>query len=91
MIESLKISLATWQTKTNDRAKLQHTYIIVAAGLLIVAGIVGLLNRTLGQNILGVAVLCAGMFLANAVVWSLLQSAVLSRISTRRPSAARKK
>ncbi|MDN5274491.1 MAG: divTM7 [Candidatus Saccharibacteria bacterium] len=91
MIESLKTSLAIWQTKTSDRTKLQHTYITVAGGLLIVAGIVGLLNPTLGQNILGVAILSAAMFLANAVVWSLLQSAVLSRISTRRPSVTRKK
>jgi drug/metabolite transporter (DMT)-like permease len=91
MIESLKASLAIWQTKTSDRTKLQHTYIIVAVGLLIVAGIVGLLNPTLGQNILGVAILSAAIFLVNAVVWSLLQSAVLSRIGSRRPSATRKK
>lgn len=91
MIESLKTSLALWQAKTSDRAKLQHTYIIVAVGLLIAAGIIGLLNRTLGQNILGISILCAAIFLVNAVVWSLLQSAVLSRISSRRPSPARKK
>ena len=91
MIESLKTSLALWQAKTSDRTKLQHTYIIAAVGLLVAAGIIGLLNRALGQNILFIAILCAAMFLANAVVWSLLQSAVLSRISSRRSSSTRKK
>lgn len=91
MIESLKTSLALWQVKTSDRTKLQHTYIIIAVGLLIAAGIVGLLNRELGQNILFVAIISAVIFLANAVVWSLLQSAVLTRISSRRTSPARKK
>lgn len=91
MIESFKTSLALWHAKTSDRTKLQHAYIIAAVVLLIGAGIIGLLNRELGQNILSVAILCAGLFLTNAVIWSLLQSAVLSRISIRRPTAARKK
>jgi hypothetical protein len=91
MIESFKTSLALWQTKTSDRTKLQHAYIGVAVVLLVSAGIIGLLNRPLGQNILGIAVLSAAMFLVNAVVWSLLQSAVLSRINTRRPTSTRKK
>jgi hypothetical protein len=91
MIESLKASLVLWQTRTSDRTKLQHTYIIVAIALLVAAGIIGLLNRELGQNILSVAILSAAIFLANAVVWSLLQSAILSRLSSRRTSVPRKK
>lgn len=91
MIESLRTSLALWQTKTSDRTKLQHAYIIMAVGLLILAGIIGLLNRALGQNILVISILSATLFLTNAVVWSLLQSAILSRINTRRSSVTRKK
>jgi multisubunit Na+/H+ antiporter MnhE subunit len=91
MIESLKASLVAWQAKTSDRTKLQHTYIVVAVGLLIAAGIMGLLNRELGQNILFVSILSAAVFLVNAVVWSLLQSAVLTRVSTRRSNIPRKK
>lgn len=87
MIESFKASLQQWQSKTSDRAKLQQTYITVAILLVVSAGIVGLLNRSLGQSILFVAILSAAMFLINAVVWSLLQSAVLTRISTRRAVA----
>jgi Flp pilus assembly protein TadB len=91
MFESAKESLKSWQAKHGERAKLQHTYIVSAVGLLLVAGVVGLVNRTLGQNILVAAIVCASMFLTNAVVWSLLQSAVLSRIAARRPSGSRKK
>lgn len=91
MFESIKSFLATWQAKTSDRAKLQHTYIIVAVGLLIAAGIMGLLNREIGQNILFVSILSAAVFLVNAVVWSLLQSAVITRVSTRRTTSVRKK
>jgi tellurite resistance protein TehA-like permease len=91
MIESLKASLAVWYAKTDERTKLQQTYISIAVILLIGAGVIGLFNHTLGQNILLVAILSAAMFLINAVTWSLLQSALLSRINTRRTVTTRKK
>lgn len=91
MFESMKETLATWNTKTSERAKLQHAYIVIAALLLVTAGIVGLLNRDLGQNILAVAIISAAMFLANAIAWSLLQSALLVRLSSIRRTTQRKK
>ena len=84
MFESVKESLVKWNAGTDERVKLQHIYISLALGLLLVAGIIGLMNRDLGQNILIVAILSAGMFLANAIVWALLQSALLARIPRRR-------
>lgn len=91
MFESLKTSLAAWDTKTSERVKLQHAYIVVAVVLLVVAGVIGLMNRELGQNILVVAIISAAMFLANAVAWSLLQSAFLMRIAASKRSSTRKK
>jgi len=92
MVESLKEALISWQAKNDERVKLQHLYIILALVLLLVAGVIGLINRDLGQNILAVAIVSAAMFLVNAVVWSLLQSALLSRLPARRSnSTARKK
>lgn len=91
MFESLKTSLAAWDTKTSERVKLQHAYIAVAVVLLVVAGVIGLMNRDLGQNILVVAIISAAMFLANAVAWSLLQSAFLMRIAASKRSSTRKK
>lgn len=90
MFDSIQESLKKWSIKYDSRAKLQHTYIVAAIGLVLVAGVVGLMNRNLSQNILLVAIISAGAFLTNAVVWSLLQSAVLSRLSSRK-STARKK
>ena len=91
MFESLKTSLSTWDAKTSDRVKLQHAYLIIAITLLIVAGVIGLMNREFGQNILVIAILSAAMFLANAVAWSLLQSALLMRIAASKRSTSRKK
>jgi cell division protein FtsW (lipid II flippase) len=91
MFETFKESLLSWNSKNDGRVKLQHAYIISAAILLLIAGVIGLINRELGQTILTVSIVCASLFLINAVVWSLLQSAVLSRIAVRRLTAPRKK
>jgi len=85
MFQSVKAFFIAWQSNNDDRAKLQQTYIVSSLVLLIAAGIVGLMNHALGQNILMVAIISAGIFLINAVVWSLLQSAVISRTVVVRP------
>jgi hypothetical protein len=90
MFESMHESLKKWNTRYTDRAKLQHAYIAVSVGLLLIAGVIGLIDRGVGQNILMVAIISAGAFVTNAVVWALLQSAVLSRLGLRK-SPARKK
>lgn len=91
MTESLNAFLSKWKTNSSDRAKLQHTYLTAAVALVLAAGIIGLVNYGIGQQLLAVAVVCAGVFLANAVVWSLLQSAVLLRLGSSRKTTARKK
>jgi drug/metabolite transporter (DMT)-like permease len=91
MFEPLKETLTTWNTKNGERAKLQHAYIVIAVVLLVVAGVVGLMNRELGQNILVISIISAAMFLANAIAWSLLQSALLFRLSSQRRTSVRKK
>lgn len=91
MFESIKQTLESWNSTTTERAKLQHTYIGAAGVLLLVAGVIGLMNRELGQNILAVAVVLAAIFIANAVVWSLLQSALLLRLPAQRRQTQRKK
>lgn len=91
MFESIQESLKKWNTKYDSRAKLQHTYIVTAVGLVLAAGVISLVNRNMGQNVLVVAIISAGAFLTNAVVWSLLQSAVISRLSVRRSGANKKK
>lgn len=91
-IETIKQILSDWKLKSSDRAKLQHAYLVTALLLVVAAGIVGLVNYNIGQNLLAIAVVAAGVFLANAVVWSLLQSAVLLRLgASPRRKAMRKK
>jgi tellurite resistance protein TehA-like permease len=91
MFDSIQTLLKQWHSKYDSRAKLQHTYVLLAVGLLLAAGVVGLVNHTMGQNVLMVAIISAGAFLTNAVVWSLLQSAVLSRLTVRRKGTTTKK
>lgn len=91
MFESIKNTLSAWNAQNGERAKLQHAYITIATALLLVAGVIGLMNHELGQNILAVAIVCAAMFLANAVAWSLLQSALLFRLGTSKRQGSRKK
>ena len=91
MFESIKNALMAWNSNNSERAKLQHAYIVLAGALLLVACVIGLMNHELGQNILAVAIVCAAMFLANAVAWSLLQSAILFKLVAPKRSSSRKK
>lgn len=77
LLESLKV----WNDSTDTRQKLQHTYIVSALALVFGAGVVGLINYELGQNILLAAFICLAAFLANAITWALLQSFILLRLS----------
>ena len=61
---------------------MQHAYITLAVVLLVVAGVLGLLNEALGQQILAASIAAATIFLVNAVAWALLQSFVLLRVSS---------
>ena len=90
MFESLSESMRLWHKNNDGRAKLQHTFLTVTIVLVLAAGLIGLINPDLGQNILSFALVTASVFLINAVVWALLESAVLARLggSNRRPTVA---
>ena len=92
MFESLSESLKLWNKNNDDRAKLQHAFLFLTIALVVLAGLIGLLNIELGQNILGLALVAGGVYLINAVAWALLQSFVLTHISSNRrnsPSSSR--
>ena len=74
MITSLYKSLQDWKLRTDGRQQLQHSYLAVTLGLVLAAGIIGLINYDLGQRILLGAFICIVVFVANAVAWALLQS-----------------
>jgi ammonia channel protein AmtB len=90
MYQSLKTSLNSWNNTTTDRQKLQHMYIASAVFLTVVAGVLGLLNQSLGQQILAIAIAAAAAFLINAIAWALLQSFVLLRLEAKPETSADK-
>ena len=65
MIEVIQQVLATWNSRTNDKQKLQQTYVGGAISLLLAAGLVSLLNYQAGQSMLLIALIAFGMFVVN--------------------------
>lgn len=84
MFDALYNALLDWNRNSSDRAKMQHMYIVIVVVSLIVSGIVSLLDASLGRDMLVVTVAAGAVFLVNAVLWSLLDSVVLTRLSNRR-------
>jgi len=86
MIEAMKDMLNHWNTTYNERAKLQHVYIILILIGVVLAGLVGLLNYDTSRTILRACFAGLGILVANAVIWALLSSMVLSRFPAPRRS-----
>lgn len=79
-MNSLIDILHNWNKSYDSRQKLQHAYIVSTIAVVVIAGLVGLINGVLGHRLLAVASVLAGTFLINAVVWALVDSAVIGRI-----------
>lgn len=85
MYSVLNDALRQWN-RTNDRhTKLQYIYVVLAVGVLVLAGLIGLINYDLGQNLLKVSVALVGVFVVNAVAWALADSFIVSRLARRPP------
>jgi len=87
VFESIKAFLINWNSSTSERQKLQHSYLIITVVAVLVAGIVSLLNAKLGHRLVTIAIIAIGAYIANAIVWNLLQSSVVDRL----PSKTRRK
>jgi hypothetical protein len=90
MIQTLKDMLSEWNTTHSERAKLQHTYIVVSLAGIVVAGLVGLLDYDASRAILRVCFAGIAIFGINAIVWALLFSLVVNKLPAKRPAAPRK-
>jgi uncharacterized membrane protein len=84
MFNTLYNALLEWNRTTNERQKLQHTYAVIAVVVVLIAGLVSLLDSQAGQDLLVVSVVAAGIFLVNAVLFSILDSVVIAKLSNRR-------
>jgi cell division protein FtsW (lipid II flippase) len=80
MFEGLKSFLINWNSKTSERQKLQHCYLVLAFIIVLLAGIVSLFNADDGHDVVLVALFAVSAFVANGLVWNLLQSSVISKL-----------
>jgi len=84
MFEQFKESLASWKKNYSERQQMQHAYLMITLLVVLVSGVVSLLNQDLGQSLVLVAVLAGGIFLINAIVWSILESSVIAKIGRKK-------
>lgn len=90
MIQSIKELLVTWNASHGERVKLQHAYLFIAAATVVTAGLVGLVDDYAGQLLVNVALIALGIFVANIVVWALLNSLVVIKLPSRKAPQSRK-
>ena len=84
MFQAIKEMLGEWNATYNERAKLQHAYIVASVFGIVLAGLVGLLNYDASLTILRICFMGLGVVVANAVAWALLSGMILSRFPARR-------
>lgn len=80
MYDALRQSLIEWNKHTDQRAKLQHTYAVVALVLLVTAGLFSLVNEQIGTQLLMITFGLAIVFFVNVATWALLDSIILSKL-----------
>lgn len=83
MFEILSTSFTNWNATNSERQKLQHAYLALSVVIVLVAGIITLFDANLGHSVVKLAAVAIVTFLVNAVVWNLLQSALLQKLSSK--------
>lgn len=76
-------TLNSWNRSKSERQKLQHTYAVLSLLVVLIAGVVSLINVNLGRSILLIAVVSLATFCINSLVWNLLQSSLLDKLSSK--------
>lgn len=84
MFNALQNAIIEWNRNTNERHKLQHAYIVIAIAVLLIAGLVSLIDSQSGQDLLDVSLFAAAIFIVNTLIWSLMDSMVVTKLSNRR-------
>lgn len=83
MLQDIQKSLNRWNGSTTERQKLQHTYLAIIVIGILVAGVVSLVNVDQGRRLTYIALTALATFIMNAIVWNLINSAILSKLTTR--------
>jgi len=80
MLNDLKESLYRWGSSTNERTKLQHSYLFITIIVVLLAGIVSLINANLGHKLTFIALAAIVIYIINAVIWNLLNSILITKL-----------
>lgn len=83
MFEAMIASFNRWNALKNERQKLQHCYLALSIVIVLLAGVISLINADSGRTVVKLALVAISAFLVNAFVWNLLQSSVLTKISSK--------
>lgn len=81
MLKDFIAAIEVWNSSKSERQKLQHTYLVLAVVTIFVAGFISLVNANLGHTIVLYGFAAIVIFIANGVVWNLVHSIVLSKLS----------
>lgn len=72
--------MSKWNKSNSERVKLQYAYGVLALLLLVLAGLVSLVNYSLGYSILAFAFGFTVIFFVNAVAWVMLEAFILNKL-----------
>ncbi len=81
--------LMTWNRDSNERSKLQKTYFSLALLVVVIAGLVSLINLSIGGNLVLLASFLAAVYITNTVVWALTDAFVIRELNAlaKKPSS----
>lgn len=89
MVESLTKYLRKWNSRHNERVKLQYGILFLSSVGVVVSGLVALVDADLGHTMVRISLMGFATLVVNWVIWSLLNSTVLQTIA-KKPEPTRK-
>jgi membrane associated rhomboid family serine protease len=83
MFEEFLKTLNTWNSTKSERQKLQHTYLALTLVIILISGVISLFRTKYGHDVVKLAVASVVIYGANAIVWGLLESSIINKLSSR--------
>lgn len=87
MFETVKTALITWNQRSTDMQKLQHSYIVLLMLTVFGAGLVSLFSGDRSRELMYVGLALITTVVINFVVWSLLKTTLLEKLPRNRRTA----
>ena len=91
MVQLFMDFLTKWSNEDNQRIKLQKAYFCSALLVTVAAGLVTLINISLGQYVIMLATVLAAVYFTNAIGWALLDALVIQKLETKKSTPSTKK